>query len=1158
MPSDSVEELRRLIDERKVVVVVGSGVSIAATGGTPEASWEGLLTSGVRCCRNTDVRLDDAWELRVLGEIGSRDPDDMLSAAEKVSRKLHAPKGGAFAGWLRDTVGSLVMRDRRLLDALVALKAPLVTTNYDGLLEKATGFPPITWIDEGKVGRLLAREHDSDAIYHLHGYWDRPESVVLGIRSYEGMRGSEHAQAVLRALAMQQTLLFVGCGDGLRDPNFGPFLSWLGAVNRSRETPHYRLVLGKDVVALAQQHAAEQRIQIVSYGVDHRELAPFLESLVRDRPRSQGMTAAGSGGGPAGEAMTPAVAAYLRRLGESVSKLHLIGFGRGIPIWLPIRDAYIPLRAAVTRELEDRRPGHSKEQFLEGRGYCERDIELSRVFEVAQSFGHRGVLLLGDPGSGKTTGARQFCWRVLHPAEAGETPGLPGGCVPVLLRLRDLTRDLLAKDLAAFITEHLGTKALSPGQGQPGPDLIARQGVLWVFDGLDEVVNEEARVRVCQWIRRWAEDRPADAILVTSRYQGYQGRVDLGSDFCQFHVQPLQPDQSSEFVRRWYKTVLRRLFPADTDAETRGAAEANDLLGLLSADAYRIGGLRQLPTNPLLLTILCLVHHDDHSLPRKRVDVYARCVRVLLESWRKDLQTVWGSSTFDAGAAEGVLGSLAWWLHGEENRTSGTVPELADQSKLALAEVSVSSGLGRDGEAFVKRMRDESGILAMWGSGRCGFLHLTFQEYLAGLHAAREGHAAILVERMGSSWWREVLLVALAMGSRTFALAFFEGLLRTEVSCWDVTLVDQCLDEASMVPMEPFLAALAESSRSPSAKAAILRRVKLISSPELTEVCRKLADSTDREMSAVAREVLQRFGSGVEDVIRPEHRVPFESLIDPRTGMAYVALPEGEFNMGSERGDFDERPVHRVRVSAFAIGKYPVTNAEYARFLEANPGQPVPEYWTTSQFNDPRQPVVGVSWEEAQAFCRWAGARLLTEAEWEYACRAGTTTEFSFGDEPKALQDYGWFGENSGGHAHPVGEKKPNPWGLHDMHGNVWEWCEDAWNVKAYKTRASGVISDPHVTSKDTGKDDLYRVLRGGSWFNDADGCRSAYRFGWRPGARYYGIGFRVCLVRSPVLKAGERSGQPGTSEARRDAEAKRGRDGRGAAVGGSVDGQPR
>jgi formylglycine-generating enzyme required for sulfatase activity len=1145
VPFEPPDELLRIIDEGKVIVVVGSGVSIAATGGAPEASWEGLLKSGVRCCRFTDQSLEEGWERRRCEDIADSKHGGHLLAAEDIASKLGAPKGGAFAGWLRDTLGSLAIRDRRLLDALAALKAPLVTTNYDGLLEKATGFPPITWMDEGKVGRLLMKEQDSDAIYHLHGYWDRPESVVLGIRSYEGVRGSEHAQAVLRASAMQQTLLFVGCGDGLRDPNFGPFLSWLGVVNRSRETPHYRLALQKDVVALAREHAPEQRIQIVPYGEGHGDLAPFLEKLVRDRPRPQGTTAAGSGGGLAGEAMTPAVSAYLRRLGESVSKLHLIGFGRGIPISLPIRDAYIPLRAAVTRELGDRRTGHSKEQVSEGRGYCERDIELARVFEVARSFGHRGVLLLGDPGSGKTTGARQFCWRVLHPAKAGETPGLPVGCLPVFLRLRDLTPDLLARDLASFIAEYVGSNSLPSVEAQPGPDLIARRGVLWVFDGLDEVVNEDARVRVCEWIQRWAEDRPADAILVTSRYQGYQGRVDLGSDFCQFHVQPLQPDQSSEFVRRWYKTVLRRLFPADTDAETRGAAEANDLLGLLSADAYRIGGLRQLPTNPLLLTILCLVHHEDHSLPRKRVDVYARCVRVLLESWRKDLQTAWGSITFDAGAAEGVLGSLAWWLHGEENRTSGTVPELGDQSKSALAEVSVSSGLGRDGEAFVKRMRDESGILAMWGSGRCGFLHLSFQEYFAGLHAAREGHASILVERMANSWWREVLLVSLAMGPRKFALGFFEALLRTETTRWDVTLVDQCLDEASIVPMEPFLAALGEPSRTPSAKAAILRRLKLIPNPDVTEACRKLASSADQELSAVAREVLQRSGSGIKGPGESELRTSSEGFVDPRTGIAYVALYGGEFTMGTERFGPEERPAHQVRISAFTIGRYPITNAEYARFLELNPGQTIPAFWTSSQFNDPRQPVVGVSWDEAQAFCRWAGARLPTEAEWEYACRAGTTTTYYFGNDPKDLGAFGWFVENSGGHTHPVGEKKPNPWGLHDLHGNVWEWCEDAWDMKAYRTRASGLVRDPVVSSDITEAKDAVRVVRGGSSLHDAVGCRSAYRFRRRPDFRNLDLGFRVCLVRSPVLKEGDRSIQPGTSEDRREGEAQRVREGR-------------
>ncbi|MCC7373430.1 MAG: SIR2 family protein [Verrucomicrobiales bacterium] len=643
MPSTAVDDLRKLIAERRIVVVVGSGVSRAVSGGEEVASWSGLLKNGVRKCRGADPRLDDAWEQRALGAIDSPDLDETLGAAELISRKLNAPDGGAFAGWLRETVGALKVRHPELLHAIAALGAPLVTTNYDGLLEKVMKLPAITWQDEGKVSRMLERAEDSAAVFHVHGYWDQPKSVVLGIRSYEEVRLTPHIQAVLRALAMTQSLLFVGCGDGLRDPNFGPFLTWLGSVNRSRETPHYRLALEKDVVGLVQEHPPDQRIQIVSYGEGHGDLLGFLQRLA---PKASSTAAHAVSSTIAVnetlETLHAAVGAYLQRLAVRVSKLQLLGLGRGIQITLPIQEAYVPLRTSVTRQFEERRPGHSKDPLVAGGDYCEREIELARMFEVAAGSGHQGVLLLGDPGAGKTTGARQFCWRLLHRVEAGETPGLPAGCVPVFLRLRDLTPALLSGGLKAFIAEQVKSEALPEGEAQPGLELIALRKVLWIFDGLDEVVSEEARVHVCGWLRRWLEDRTQDWVLVTSRYQGYQGKVDLGPEFCRFHVQPLSAEQSAEFVRRWYQTVYRRLNPSDRDAEAHGTKEAEALLGLLSESAYRIGGLRDLPSNPLLLTILCLVHHEDHSLPRKRTDVYARCVRVLLESWRQETRQTQG------------------------------------------------------------------------------------------------------------------------------------------------------------------------------------------------------------------------------------------------------------------------------------------------------------------------------------------------------------------------------------------------------------------------------------------------------------------------------------------------------------------------------------
>jgi formylglycine-generating enzyme required for sulfatase activity len=152
-------------------------------------------------------------------------------------------------------------------------------------------------------------------------------------------------------------------------------------------------------------------------------------------------------------------------------------------------------------------------------------------------------------------------------------------------------------------------------------------------------------------------------------------------------------------------------------------------------------------------------------------------------------------------------------------------------------------------------------------------------------------------------------------------------------------------------------------------------------------------------------------------------------------------------------------------------------------------------------------PVENVSWNDAQGFIKKLNEiegvdnyRLPTEAEWEYACRAETNTEFSFGDEASELGEYAWYIDNSGDRTHPVGTKKPNAWGLYDMHGNVIEWCQD-W----YADYPSNSVTDPKGPSKGE-----YRVLRGGSWLINARRIRSADRFRNDPNYRYLGIGFRV------------------------------------------------
>ncbi|MCX5794253.1 MAG: formylglycine-generating enzyme family protein [Elusimicrobia bacterium] len=212
-----------------------------------------------------------------------------------------------------------------------------------------------------------------------------------------------------------------------------------------------------------------------------------------------------------------------------------------------------------------------------------------------------------------------------------------------------------------------------------------------------------------------------------------------------------------------------------------------------------------------------------------------------------------------------------------------------------------------------------------------------------------------------------------------------------------------------------------------------------------------------------------------------------------------VLIPSGEFQMGSPegQGEPDEHPRHEVFLDAYSIDKYPVTVAQYKVFSEATHRsmQPRPVW------NKDDHPVVYVSWDDAEAYCAWAGKRLPTEAEWEKAARGGTDAKYSFGDDETRLGDYAWYIDNSSGTTHPVGAKKPNPYGLYDMIGNVYEWVSDRYGEDYYG-------KSPPRNPPGPGSGGA-RVLRGGSWGNTAYYCRSANRYSSAPRVGYDLRGFR-------------------------------------------------
>jgi formylglycine-generating enzyme required for sulfatase activity len=223
-------------------------------------------------------------------------------------------------------------------------------------------------------------------------------------------------------------------------------------------------------------------------------------------------------------------------------------------------------------------------------------------------------------------------------------------------------------------------------------------------------------------------------------------------------------------------------------------------------------------------------------------------------------------------------------------------------------------------------------------------------------------------------------------------------------------------------------------------------------------------------------------------------------------GIDFVYCPAGTFMMGSKDYD-DEQPVHEVEISrGFWLGKYPVTQGQWLAVMGNNP----------SEFKrGDGYPVECVSWEDSREFIdrlnEIAGAehcRLPTEAEWEYACRAGSTTAYCFGDDELKLKEYAWFGEDSAHSTHPVGKKRPNDWGLYDMHGNVWEWVLDWYDSDYYKNSPGADPLNTRVASS--------RVYRGGCWRNIPGGVRSAHRTGLSPGRRIDDLGFRLLRVAGP------------------------------------------
>jgi formylglycine-generating enzyme required for sulfatase activity len=837
-----------------------------------------------------------------------------------------------------------------------------------------------------------------------------------------------------------------------------------------------------------------------------------LRNLERELPPVPG------GGGAASTAVVPSAlrTAYLSRLYREAASLSLLGIdpaaaGGEEDAGLRLDAAYTALLTLTPRE-HHLRPGAPEA----------RERPLSALEQLNR---HRHLVLLGDPGSGKSTFvnfvALCMAGEILGPPSAGldllrsplpDTRGADeeepqpwdhGALLPVRVVLRDFAARGLpavgeratARHLWEFIAGTLADASL-PGCADDLYKHLQETGGLILLDGLDEVPEAESRrQQIREAIEDFVKSFAKCRVLLTSRTYAYQNQGWKLGGFTEGVLAPFSDGQIRRFIARWYAHSAALGRHSNEDAEGKAVHLRQAVFGREH--------LRELAERPLLLTLMACLHAwRGTSLPEKREELYASAVELLLDRWESQrvIRDREGKPVF-------LQPSLAQYLKTGKDAVRQTLEELAFEVHAAQGDLPGTAdvpegdlvarllGLRRTPDAnpaeLVDYLSQRAGLLVPRGVGVYTFPHRTFQEYLAACHLSAEDFPATLAElgRTDPDRWREVLLLAGAKAARGTPSAVWQ-LARelcyrepdapevTPADLWGAHLAGQAIVEAVDLSRK-----MSEANR---LQLELLRRwhVHLL----------RTGDLPARER-ALAGKSLARIGDSRFD---PERWfLPREPLF------GFVEVPAGPFLMG------EGEEQHEVPLPTFFISRYPVTVAQFRAFVEHSGYEAEP--WVLEGVAN--HPVVGVSWHDGVAFCEWLTERLRelpldlgiggfkaalpSEAEWEKAARGmdGRDYPWEGGSDPERAN----YGETGIGEPSTVGcfPDGASPFGCEEMSGNVLEWTRALWGEDGREDPSS---SGP-------------RVLRGGAFVDDASYLRCAVRLRSHPSDRYSGVGFRVVLL---------------------------------------------
>jgi sulfatase modifying factor 1 len=717
--------------------------------------------------------------------------------------------------------------------------------------------------------------------------------------------------------------------------------------------------------------------------------------------------------------------------------------------------------------------------IVEGLG---EDIESetpAQVGDLLRPRDHREqVVLVGHPGSGKSTTLRLLAHRLLRQSSSSS--------LPILLRCIDY-RPKRHQSFEDFIYHSLRDQTSREVAEILKRERLAQSPtVTLLLDGIDEL-QAGAVESFVPALEHFLED-PAteiERIIITSRVDAFRALEGSFSGWRRVSLQPLTDKQLHQFVHSWF-----------SDEQT-----ASQLL--LRLDDRRMA---ELASRPFLLALICLVYARGGDLGPNRSELYAKAVSYLE---RRHADAV---SEFAVVRRREIFQDLAL-----KSLQLGVL-EVDKWLAAGIAASRIANTEGDQTGSFIELTDelDESsravGILQS-ALGKYSFVHRSFQEFLASRALLRSPNGeGIILEYAKMDRWEEP--VRLFIGGLQSA----EAQARMLRALWQVNqaLTLRALTDATRVPTGFAVELLRNTEVSDRVRMLISVRASLADTDASTRK-RLVFETVEPILTGDAsNEVIYNAVSLVKWVDPTDDqgilwrsfgrhaRVKRELLMaDPSAKLLFVDLPGGTFIMGDDESiDEVEQPTHEVTLSPFSVAKFQLTNKAFDLITERRP-----ELRSQVAPLD-GQPVVGLSWFDAAIVALRVGCRLPTEAEWEYAARAGSQKSWCFGDDETMLGEYANYeGGASRGHPWEVGTGKPNAFDLYDVHGNVWEWCSD-WLAPYRRER----VTDPAGPEEGTA-----RVRRGGGHSYHARGCRSAFRWGNDPAYSFKDIGVRLVLDKDLV-----------------------------------------